>query len=61
MAILDLTGKKLLTPVALAAGRRLSARLFGPDKFKNLKLSYDNIPSYVSHSSDRVSIIPIRR
>lgn len=38
-------GKLLLTPVALAAGRRLSARLFGGEKFKDLKLSYENIPT----------------
>lgn len=36
-----------LTPVAIAAGRRLSHRLFGPSKFSNLKLSYENIPSVV--------------
>lgn len=46
-AVGDVTGKRLLTPVALAAGRRLSARLFGPDKFKDLKLSYENIPSVI--------------
>ncbi|ORY34906.1 hypothetical protein BCR39DRAFT_515505 [Naematelia encephala] len=43
----DVTGKVELTPVAIAAGRRLSNRLFGPDKFKDDKLSYDNIPSVV--------------
>jgi glutathione reductase (NADPH) len=43
----DAQGKWLLTPVAIAAGRRLSNRLFGPEKFKNDKLSYDNIPSVV--------------
>lgn len=46
-AIGDAQGKWLLTPVAIAAGRRLSNRLFGPDKFKNDKLSYDNIPTVV--------------
>jgi len=46
-AIGDVAGKALLTPVAIAAGRRLSNRLFGPDKFKNDKLSYENIPTVV--------------
>lgn len=46
-AIGDVAGKVLLTPVAIAAGRRLSNRLFGGDKYKNDKLSYDNIPSVV--------------
>ena len=46
-AIGDVQGKALLTPVAIAAGRRLSNRLFGPEKFKNDRLSYENIPSVV--------------
>ncbi|WWC95542.1 glutathione-disulfide reductase [Kwoniella sp. B9012] len=46
-AVGDVAGKVLLTPVAIAAGRRLSNRLFGPEKYKNDKLSYDNIPSVV--------------
>lgn len=46
-AIGDIGGKALLTPVAIAAGRRLANRLFGPPEFKNDKLSYDNIPSVV--------------
>lgn len=46
-AVGDVGGKALLTPVAIAAGRRLSNRLFGPEKFKNDKLNYDNIPSVV--------------
>lgn len=46
-AIGDIGGKALLTPVAIAAGRRLSNRLFGPEKFKNDKLDYNNIPSVV--------------
>lgn len=46
-AIGDVQGKALLTPVAIAAGRRLSNRLFGPEKFKNDKLSYENIPTVV--------------
>ncbi|THG95022.1 hypothetical protein EW145_g8037, partial [Phellinidium pouzarii] len=46
-AIGDVQGKFQLTPVAIAAGRRLSNRLFGPEKFKNDKLSYENIPTVV--------------
>ena len=46
-AIGDVQGKYLLTPVAIAAGRRLSNRLFGPEKFKNDKLSYEDIPTVV--------------
>ncbi|WVQ75124.1 glutathione-disulfide reductase [Cryptococcus sp. DSM 104548] len=46
-AVGDVGGKALLTPVAIAAGRRLSNRLFGPEKYKNDKLNYDNIPSVV--------------
>lgn len=54
LSIGDVQGKALLTPVAIAAGRRLANRLFGPEKFKNDKLSYDDIAtvvfSYVFHS-----------
>ncbi|CUA72396.1 glutathione reductase (NADPH) [Rhizoctonia solani] len=46
-AIGDVQGKALLTPVAIAAGRRLSNRLFGPPQFKEDKLSYENIPTVV--------------
>lgn len=46
-AIGDVQGKALLTPVAIAAGRRLSNRLFGPEKYKNDKLSYEEIPTVV--------------
>ena len=44
-ALGDVAGKALLTPVAIAAGRRLAHRLF--DNKTNLKLDYDNIPSVV--------------
>ncbi|MES2219320.1 MAG: glutathione-disulfide reductase [Pseudomonadota bacterium] len=44
-AIGDVTGKKLLTPVAIAAGRKLAARLFG--KEKKSYLDYQNIPTVV--------------
>ncbi|KAF7359210.1 RNA helicase [Mycena sanguinolenta] len=46
-AIGDVQGKSLLTPVAIAAGRRLSNRLFGPPEFKDDKLSYEDIPTVV--------------
>jgi glutathione reductase (NADPH) len=44
-AIGDVTGRAALTPVAIAAGRRLSDRLFGgkPDR----RLDYEMIPSVV--------------
>lgn len=44
-AVGDVTGKRQLTPVAIAAGRKLADRLFGgqPDS----KLDYSNIPSVV--------------
>jgi glutathione reductase (NADPH) len=44
-AIGDVTGRAQLTPVAIAAGRRLSDRLFGgqTDRY----LDYDNIPTVV--------------
>lgn len=46
-ALGDVTGQAELTPVAIAAGRRLAERLFGPAQFSTNKLSYDNIPSVV--------------
>jgi len=44
-AIGDVTGKATLTPVAIAAGRKLAERLFGDDV--NSSLDYTNIPSVV--------------
>ncbi|MDE1549652.1 glutathione-disulfide reductase [Jeotgalibaca caeni] len=44
-AVGDVTGKKMLTPVAIAAGRRLSERLF--NNKPNEKLNYDNIPTVI--------------
>lgn len=46
-ALGDVAGKALLTPVAVAAARRLANRLFGPEQFKNQKLDYDDIPTVV--------------
>lgn len=41
----DISGRVQLTPVAIAAGRRLSDRLFGGKA--GAKLSYDDVPSVV--------------
>ena len=44
-AVGDVTGQVALTPVAIAAGRRLADRLF--DDQKNRQLDYSNIPSVI--------------
>ena len=44
-AVGDVTGKAQLTPVAIAAGRRLADRLFGGQADRHL--SYENIPSVI--------------
>ncbi|PTQ85174.1 NADPH-glutathione reductase [Trichococcus patagoniensis] len=44
-AVGDVNGKNMLTPVAIAAGRRLSERLF--NNKPNEKLDYDNIPTVI--------------
>ncbi len=44
-AIGDITGRTPLTPVAIAAGRRLAMRLCGQQA--EVKVDYDNIPSVV--------------
>ena len=44
-AIGDITGKTALTPVAIAAGRKLATRLFGNQH--DSKVDYNNIPSVV--------------
>ncbi|KAK2751034.1 Glutathione reductase [Myotisia sp. PD_48] len=46
-ALGDVTGQAELTPVAIAAGRQLGNRLFGPPELKSSKLSYENIPTVV--------------
>ncbi|KAG5988132.1 GTP-binding protein gtr1 [Claviceps lovelessii] len=46
-ALGDVTGQVELTPVAIAAGRKLAHRLFGPAQFSTLKLDYQNVPSVV--------------
>lgn len=44
-AVGDVTGRAALTPVAIAAGRRLADRLF--DNRQEARLDYDNIPSVI--------------
>lgn len=44
-AVGDITGKAELTPVAIAAGRRLADRLFNNQTDRHL--SYDNIPTVI--------------
>ncbi|MBR1375851.1 MAG: glutathione-disulfide reductase [Cardiobacteriaceae bacterium] len=44
-AIGDVIGKADLTPVAIAAGRKLARRLFNSEQ--NLKLDYQNIPTVI--------------
>ncbi|KAI1281686.1 putative glutathione protein [Xylaria sp. FL0933] len=47
-ALGDVCGKVELTPVAIAAGRRLAERLYGPPSvFADAHLDYSNIPSVV--------------
>ncbi|MGH8286439.1 MAG: glutathione-disulfide reductase, partial [Steroidobacteraceae bacterium] len=44
-AIGDVSGRRQLTPVAIAAGRRLSDRLFGGETDR--KLDYENVPTVI--------------
>lgn len=46
-ALGDVAGRVELTPVAIAAGRKLAHRLFGPAQFATAKLDYSNVPSVV--------------
>ncbi|SZF05773.1 unnamed protein product [Blumeria hordei] len=46
-ALGDAVGKVELTPVAIAAGRKLSDRLFGPEHLRASKLNYELVPSVV--------------
>ena len=46
-ALGDVTGQAELTPVAIAAGRMLGNRLFGPPELKASHLDYDKIPTVV--------------
>jgi len=46
-ALGDVCGRVELTPMAIAAGRRLADRLFGPEQHKGAKVSYDLVPTVV--------------
>jgi len=46
-ALGDVCGNVELTPMAIAAGRRLADRLFGGPEFKDAKVSYDYVPTVV--------------
>ena len=46
-ALGDVCGDVELTPMAIAAGRRLADRLFGGPEFKDAKVSYENVPTVV--------------
>ncbi|KAI2631855.1 hypothetical protein GGR54DRAFT_2612 [Hypoxylon sp. NC1633] len=46
-ALGDVSGRVELTPVALAAGRRLAERLYGGSQFAAARIDYTNIPSVV--------------
>ncbi|KAJ2781538.1 Glutathione reductase [Coemansia javaensis] len=46
-ALGDVFGKSELTPVAIAAGRRLADRLFGGPQFAESRLDYANIPTVI--------------
>lgn len=52
----DLINEAELTPVAIAAGRRLSNRLFGGEQFKDDHLDYTNIPSAIFSHPEAGSI-----
>ncbi len=55
-AIGDATGRAQLTPVAIAAGRRLADRLFGGQKER--RLDYENIPTVIFSQAQRSRSIP---
>jgi glutathione reductase (NADPH) len=46
-AIGDITGQAELTPVAIAAGRQLGNRLFGPEEYSAAHIDYEYIPTVV--------------
>lgn len=43
----DVVGNIELTPVAIATGRKLSNRLFGPEIYKNQKQDFTNVPTAI--------------
>ena len=46
-ALGDVCGIQELTPVAIAAGRRLSDRLFGGPEYEKAKIQYEEVPTVV--------------
>ncbi len=52
----DVVGNVELTPVAIATGRKLSDRLFGPKEFKDRKQDFTNVPSVVFSHPEAGSI-----
>ncbi|KAG7663550.1 GLR1 [[Candida] subhashii] len=52
----DVIAQAELTPVAIAAGRKLSNRLFGGPEFAKDKLDYENIPSAIFSHPEAGSI-----
>ncbi|AET40915.1 glutathione-disulfide reductase GLR1 Ecym_7062 [Eremothecium cymbalariae DBVPG len=43
----DVVGNLELTPVAIATGRKLANRLFGPSSFRKQKQDFDNVPTAI--------------
>lgn len=52
----DVVGNMELTPVAIATGRKLSNRLFGPEIYKDQKQDYTEIPTAVFSHPEAGSI-----
>ncbi|OUM55478.1 hypothetical protein BVG19_g5023 [[Candida] boidinii] len=52
----DVVGKVELTPVAIATGRKLSNRLFGPSIYAQQKQDFENVPSAVFSHPESGSI-----
>lgn len=46
-ALGDVCGRVELTPMAIAAGRRLADRLFGGEAFRGAKADYTNVPTVI--------------
>lgn len=52
----DVVGNLELTPVAIATGRKLSNRLFGPEIYKDLKQDFTNVPTAIFSHPEAGSI-----
>jgi glutathione reductase (NADPH) len=52
----DVVGNLELTPVAIATGRKLSNRLFGPEIYKDLKQDYTLVPTAIFSHPEAGSI-----